>query len=67
MPIQTIYKRWFVEFEFPDKDDKFYQNNGGHMIESEFGEIPKGWRYGNLNDLALIEDGDRGSNYPSQE
>ncbi|MCX6220461.1 MAG: restriction endonuclease subunit S [Bacteroidia bacterium] len=40
---QVIYKQWFVEFEFPDENGLPYKANGGEMVESELGEIPKGW------------------------
>ncbi|MCB6099424.1 restriction endonuclease subunit S [Flavobacterium psychrophilum] len=40
---QAIYKQWFVDFEFPDANGLPYKSNGGVMIESELGEIPKGW------------------------
>lgn len=46
---QTLFKRWFVEFNFPDKDGKPYKDNGGKMIDSELGEIPEGWRAAYLN------------------
>lgn len=29
---KTIYDYWFLQFEFPDKDDKPYKSNGGKMI-----------------------------------
>jgi type I restriction enzyme S subunit len=41
---QTIYKRWFVDFEFPDQNGKPYKSNGGEMVESELGEIPRNWK-----------------------
>jgi len=48
---QAIYKQWFVDFEFPfdfvqdkpDENGKPYKSNGGEMVDSELGEIPKGW------------------------
>ena len=40
---QAIYKQWFVDFEFPNDNGKPYKSNGGEMIESELGEIPKVW------------------------
>ena len=42
---QTIYKQWFVEFEFPDENGKPYKSNGGEMVWNEElrKEIPKGW------------------------
>ena len=51
---QAIYKRWFVEFEFPDENGVAYKSNGGEMIESELGEIPKEWVLGQLSDIATI-------------
>jgi type I restriction enzyme S subunit len=40
---QAIYKNWFVDFEFPDENGLPYKSNGGEMVESELGEIPKRW------------------------
>lgn len=41
---QAIYKRWFVEFEFPNEEGKPYKSSGGEMVESELGEIPRLWK-----------------------
>lgn len=38
---QTLFKRWFVDFEFPDEDGNPYKSSGGEMVDSELGEIPK--------------------------
>lgn len=54
---QAIYKQWFVDFEFPDKDGKPYKSNGGEMVESELGEIPKGWEVKNLGSLIEYKKG----------
>jgi len=51
---QAIYKQWFVDFEFPNTYGKPYKSNGGEMVESELGEIPKGWNIGKLSDIATI-------------
>lgn len=51
---QTIFKQWFVDFEFPDEDGKPYKSNGGVMVESELGKIPKRWKMGKLNGIADI-------------
>jgi type I restriction enzyme S subunit len=48
---QAIYRRWFVEFEFPNEEGLPYKSAGGEMVESEFGEIPKGWNAGTLEQL----------------
>lgn len=49
---QTIFKRWFVEFEFPNENGEPYKSSGGKMVESELGEIPEGWNLSNLGELA---------------
>lgn len=54
---QAIYKQWFVDFEFPDEEGKPYKSNGGEMVESELGEIPKGWKIGSLGDLIELQRG----------
>jgi type I restriction enzyme, S subunit len=51
---QTLYKHWFVDFEFPDKNGKPYKYSGGeieycHELEQE---IPQGWKLGKLRDIA---------------
>jgi type I restriction enzyme S subunit len=50
---QTIYKQWFVDFEFPNENGLPYKSNGGEMVESELGEIPKEWEVGKLNDVSI--------------
>lgn len=40
---QTIFKEWFVKFNFPGAT--------GKMIDSEFGEIPYGWRIFKLEEI----------------
>lgn len=49
---QTLYKRWFVDFEFPNEDGEPYKSSGGKMVDSELGLIPKGWEISNLLDIA---------------
>lgn len=45
---QTLFKRWFIDFEFPNEEGKPYKSSGGKMIKSELGEIPEGWKIKNL-------------------
>ena len=42
---QTIFKRWFVDFEFPDEEGKPYKSSGGKMVYNDEleKEIPKNW------------------------
>ncbi|WP_347028257.1 restriction endonuclease subunit S [Intestinibacter bartlettii] len=49
---QSIFKRWFVDFEFPNDYGEPYKSSGGEMVESEVGMIPKGWEVRSLYDLA---------------
>jgi len=48
---QTLFKHWFVDFEFPNADGKPYKSSGGAMVASELGDIPEGWKVGKLGDL----------------
>ena len=40
---QTLFKQWFIDFEFPNENGEPYKSSGGEMVDSELGEIPKGW------------------------
>jgi len=60
---QTIFKQWFVHFNFPDQNGKPYRENGGEMVDSELGEIPKGWKCKEIKTVAdRIAMGPFGSN-----
>ena len=49
---QTLFKRWFVDFEFPDEDGNPYKSSGGEMVDSELGEIPKNWSIKIVKEIA---------------
>lgn len=53
----AIFKRWFVDFEFPDEKGKPYRSSGGKMVESELGEIPQGWQVSNLGSIGTFKNG----------
>ncbi len=38
---QTFFKRWFIDFEFPNDEGLAYKSSGGKMVDSELGEIPE--------------------------
>ncbi|NQV93356.1 restriction endonuclease subunit S [Candidatus Kaiserbacteria bacterium] len=59
---QALFKEWFLEFNFPDKNGKPYKKSGGKMSDSELGEIPEGWEVGFLNDISEITSGKRPDN-----
>lgn len=54
---QTIFKEWFINFNFPNEDGKPYKKSGGEMIDSELGKIPKGWKVGTIGDYAKLKSG----------
>ena len=47
---RSIFKHWFIDFEFPNADGKPYKSSGGAMVRSELGDIPEGWQVGKLSD-----------------
>jgi type I restriction enzyme S subunit len=47
---QAIFRHWFVHFEFPNSEGQPYKASGGEMVDSELGEIPKGWEIAKLED-----------------
>lgn len=51
---QALFKRWFVDFEFPNEKGEPYKSSGGEFEESELGLIPKGWRVGTLSELCDV-------------
>ncbi|MFQ6600645.1 restriction endonuclease subunit S [Flavobacterium sp. C3NV] len=67
---QAIYKRWFVDFEFPDENGRPYKSSGGKMFwcDELNKEIPKGWKKGFLADIATIIMGQSpsGENYNTE-
>jgi type I restriction enzyme, S subunit len=54
---QALFKHWFVDFEFPNEKSKPYKSSGGEMVDSELGNIPKGWEVGKVGDLILNQGG----------
>jgi type I restriction enzyme S subunit len=51
---QAIFKQWFIDFEFPDGNGQPYKSSGGEMVESELGEIPRGWEVKELKNFGNI-------------
>jgi type I restriction enzyme S subunit len=56
---KTLYDYWFVQFDFPNSDGKPYKASGGKMVWNKElkREIPDGWGYGNLCDIAEYVNG----------
>ena len=56
---QTLYKQWFVDFEFPNEEGKPYKSSGGAMVFNEEleKEIPEGWEVKSLGEYIEITNG----------
>ncbi|MFA6515098.1 MAG: restriction endonuclease subunit S [Candidatus Paceibacterota bacterium] len=56
---KTLYDYWFIQFDFPNKNNKPYKNSGGKMIYSNElkKEIPEGWEVDRINKKIKIESG----------
>lgn len=54
---QTIFKQWFVDFEFPNEEGEPYKSSGGEMVETELGMIPKGWEVGTIGNYVKVKSG----------
>ena len=54
---QTLFKHWFIDFEFPNADGKPYKSSGGAMFASELGDIPEGWAIKPLDEIAEFLNG----------
>lgn len=50
---QTLYKQWFVDFEFPNEERKPYKSSGGTMVYNQEleKEIPEGWEVIKVKDF----------------
>ena len=48
---QSVYKHWFIDFEFPNEEGKQYKSSGGKFKESELGLIPECWDCKNIGDV----------------
>jgi type I restriction enzyme S subunit len=53
----SLFKQWFIDFEFPNNDGKPYKSTGGKMIDSDSGKIPGRWKVGNISTFAKVRSG----------
>jgi len=56
---QTLFKQWFIDFEFPNENGEPYKASGGALVDSELGEIPKGWEVRQLKEFVNCFDNKR--------
>lgn len=48
---QTLFKRWFIDFEFPDENGNPYKSSGGGMVNTFSRNIPENWDVLELKEL----------------
>lgn len=54
---EMLFHKWFIEFNFPNKDGRPYKENGGTMYEVEGKMIPLGWKFDFITSLGDIVSG----------
>ncbi len=55
---RLLYRRWFIDYDFPNEEGAPYQRSGGKVRrKSVLGLIPRGWKVGKLSDLAEVTSG----------
>lgn len=55
---QTLFRHWFVDYQFPDQSNNAYKENGGELIDTDIGTIPKNWKIVSLEEVtSRITDG----------
>lgn len=47
-----LFKHYFIDFNFMDLNGLPYKENNGEMIQSNLGEIPKGWKVMTVDDIS---------------
>lgn len=61
---QTLFKQWFIDFEFPNENGEPYKSSGGEMVDSELGEIPENFTISILSEQTELV---RGISYRKPE
>lgn len=56
---KQLYKRWFIDFEFPNNEGELYKSSNGKMVESELGWIPENWTIKRLDEISINFDSKR--------
>ncbi|GLB31650.1 hypothetical protein LAD12857_35730 [Lacrimispora amygdalina] len=58
---QSVYRQWFIEFEYPNVNGLPYKSNDGEMYlnKNSDNDIPKGWSVISLGELCEVKGGKR--------
>jgi len=63
---KSLFKQWFIDFEFQNEEGKPYKSSGGEMVFNEEleKEIPKGWKVKPIDEIADFLNGLALQKYP---
>jgi type I restriction enzyme, S subunit len=66
--IQSIFKQWFIKFDFPNLDQKIYKYKNTNFKSSSkiTKSIPRGWEFKKLKDIITVVD-NRGKTPPCSD
>lgn len=65
--LQLLFHKWFVDFNFPNDEDKPYQDSGGEISLINNQLLPKGWSHIKLGDLTNISTGKKDANHATED
>ena len=51
---ELIFRKWFIDFNFPNKEGKPYKENCGQMTEVNGKMLPNGWNYEFITSLGKV-------------
>lgn len=54
---QLIFYKWFVDFNFPNKDNEPYRDSGGEFVEKNGKKVPINWDYKKLGHFIELING----------
>ena len=65
---KTLYDYWFVQFDFPNENNKPYKSSGGNMVFNEKlnREIPKDWEVKKISDILPVITGKQDANFATE-
>ena len=67
--MQTLYQRWFIEFNFPNEEGKPYKSSGGKMVWNEElkQKIPEDWKVLSIKDVLNVITGKEDANFSTKD
>lgn len=63
---KSLFRQWFVDFEFPNEKNYPYKSSNGAMVNSSEGKIPKEWCVKSIDEIAKFLNGLPLQKYPPE-